>query len=109
MAHNGQVLPILRNLLTKSSKFIQMQNTYSNVQPLRSSRNIGNTLVRRCYSWWYGHKFEKGYKYQKIKHTNLDLLERHHYLMIDWGWEKDGDVEAGFMYAWCWYRRPNNA
>lgn len=60
------------------------------------------------YSLWYGHKFERGYEYQRIRHTNLDLLEKHHYSMIKLDWVKDGDVEAGFIYAWCWYRRPNN-
>jgi hypothetical protein len=61
-------------------------------------------IVRRSYSLWYGVKFESGYKYQMIKHTNLDLLERHHYLMLDMGWERFTDVDAGFSSAWCWYR-----
>lgn len=84
-----------------------LKNTCLNVKS--SICSIGNTLVRHYYSWWHNCKFEKGYKYQKIKHTDLDLFERHHYLMIDLGWEEYGDVESSFMYTWCWYRRPNNA
>lgn len=64
--------------------------------------------VIRCYSFRYGLKFVKGYQYRMIKHTNLDLLEKHHYLMLDMGWERFSDVEAGFSTAWCWYRKNNN-
>jgi hypothetical protein len=61
--------------------------------------------LKACsYSIWYGVKFESGYSYKMIKHSNLDLLEKHHYLMLDMGWERFTDVDAGFSSAWCWYR-----
>jgi hypothetical protein len=62
-------------------------------------------IVRLSYSLWHGIKFESGFKYQKIKHSNLDLLKRQHYLMLDMGWERYTDVDAGFSSAWCWYRK----
>lgn len=61
-------------------------------------------IVRGSYSLWYGVKFESGYTYQMIKHSNLDTLEKHHYLMLDMGWERFTDIDAGFWSAWCWYR-----
>lgn len=60
--------------------------------------------VMRSYYVWYGVKFESGYSYKMIKHSNLDLLERHHYILLDMGWERFTDVDAGFSSAWCWYR-----
>ena len=62
-------------------------------------------IFRHSYYLWYGIKFESGFEYKKIKHSNLDLLERHHYLMLDMGWERYTDVDAGFSSAWCWYRK----
>jgi len=62
---------------------------------------------RWFYSIWYNHPFKIGYKYQMIRHTNLDLLEKHHYIMINDGWEQDGDVKANFTHAYCWYRQKS--
>ncbi len=64
-------------------------------------------IVRRIYYLWYGVNFESGFEYQRIKHLDLDSLERHHYLMLDMGWERYTDVDAGFSRAWCWYRKKN--
>jgi hypothetical protein len=57
------------------------------------------------YSIWYGVHFERGYKYERIKHQNLDILELHHKVMIGLGWEKCSDISAGFKYAYIWYRQ----
>ena len=62
-------------------------------------------IKRLFYQIKYGLKFEKGYEYQMIKNSDLDLLETHHHLMISMGWEKYSDVDAGYYYAWCWYRK----
>ena len=65
------------------------------------------TIKRFIYYIWYGVKIEKGYTYQMIKHSDLDMLERHHKLMISLGWEKCSDIKAGFKYAKIWYREKN--
>jgi hypothetical protein len=72
---------------------------------------FAETVLRiKCcyYSWRDGVKFEKGYKYKMIRHTDLDTMEKHHKLLLDLGWTKESDVNAGFTYAWCWYRKLNN-
>jgi len=62
----------------------------------------------KIISIWYGHEFKRGYQYLKIKHINLDLLEKHHYIIISDGWGKDSDITADFTHAYCWYKRPIN-
>ena len=57
------------------------------------------------YCWWYGHKFESGYSYQRIKHTNLDVMEKHHYLLVGDGWVQDGDIKTNLTHAYCWYKK----
>lgn len=67
-----------------------------------------NKLKKIYYSWRDGVKFKRGYKYQMIIHTDLDLMESHHNFLLALGWSKESDVNAGFIYAWCWYSRPND-
>ncbi len=64
-----------------------------------------NTFYKLYYYVRYGVWFEPGYEYQKIKHTDLDLLEAHHKTMLYMGWEQYTDVKANFLNVWCWYRR----
>jgi hypothetical protein len=71
---------------------------------MKKLKKLLKYVLKHIYSLWYGVKFENGYTYKRIEHTNLDLLEKHHELMIDMGWEKFSDVKAGFSSAYCWYR-----
>ena len=72
-------------------------------------RKIINSIKYRYYSWRDNVEFERGYKYILSRHTDLRLMELHHNLLLEFGWERVGDVLAGLLTARCWYRKPTNA
>lgn len=74
----------------------------------RLVKKIESLSVYIIYYLYYGIKIEEGFNYKIIKHSSLLLLEQHHYLMIEDGWEIYTDVEADYSIAYCWYRRKTN-
>jgi hypothetical protein len=74
---------------------------------IKKLNSLRKYVIKRSYSLWYGVEFKSGYSYKMIKNSNLDLLERHHYIMLDLGWERCTDVKANFFNAWCWYNKKS--
>jgi hypothetical protein len=62
-------------------------------------------LNRLYYRIFYGMKFDNNYYYKLIKDSNLRQIELIHFVLISEGWEQIGEVKAGLINAYCFYRK----